>query len=167
MLFIVNFTTQGGPSLESVLRWFSSIPESFMPLVDDGHTAWIHCFWTSNQFHHLCRWFPKVYAKLANRDCAAHCHSLTPSFFDTFSKHLSHTWCKEATEFKFYGKDVGTLRQHIEFSRRFYIVTNNAGKVGRNWELQGILGMFRLRQLRQPALPRLPIFWFSRKIFDC
>ena len=32
-----------------VLHWFYSIPESFMPLVDNGHTAWIHYFWTSNQ----------------------------------------------------------------------------------------------------------------------
>ena len=24
-----------------VLSWCSSIPESFMPLVDDGHTAWL------------------------------------------------------------------------------------------------------------------------------
>ena len=41
----------------------------------------------------------------------------------------------EATEFKFYGNDVWTLRQHIEFLRRFYIVTNNAGQVDRNCEL--------------------------------
>ena len=26
---------------------------------------------------------------------------------------------------------------------------------------------FGLRQLRKPVLPRLPIFWFSGKIFHC
>ena len=36
---------------------------------------------------------------------------------------------------KFYGNDVGTLCQHIEFLRRFYIVTNNAGKIDLNCEL--------------------------------
>ena len=30
---------------------------------------------------------------------------------------------------------MGTLRQHIEFSQRFYIVTNNAGKIDHNYEL--------------------------------
>ena len=60
-----------------------------------------------------------------------------------------------------------TLRQHIEFLRRVYVVTHNAGKVDRNCELLGILVMFGLRQLRQSALLRLPIFWFSRKIFYC
>ena len=69
-----------------VLRWFSSIPASFMPLVDGGHTAWIH---TSNQFHRICRWFPNAYAKLDNRDCAAQRHPLTPSLFDTLVKTLA------------------------------------------------------------------------------
>ena len=43
----------------------------------------------------------------------------------TDRKIVNQTWCFEATEFKFYGYDVGTLRQHIEFSRRFYSVANN------------------------------------------
>ena len=71
MSFIVIFTTQ------CVLLWFSSIPESFIPLVEDGHTAWIHCFWISNQFHRLCRWFPTA---------AAQRHPLTPSLFDILVK---------------------------------------------------------------------------------
>ena len=33
-----------------VLRWFSSIPEPFVSLVDGGHTAWIHCFWALINF---------------------------------------------------------------------------------------------------------------------
>ena len=37
-----------------------------------------------------------------------------------------------------------TLRQHIEFSRHFYIVTNNAGKVDLNCKLFGILVYFWL-----------------------
>ena len=48
-----HFHNVGSTILQIVLRWFSSIPESIMPLADDGHTAWIHYFWTSNQFQHL------------------------------------------------------------------------------------------------------------------
>ena len=158
-----HFHNAGRTIPRIVLRWFSSIPEHFMLLIDDIHTTWIHGFWISNKFHPLCSWYPNAYAKLDNRDCAAQRHSLTPSLFDIFSKNLSHTWCKAATKFKFYGNDVWTLHQHIEFSRHFYIVINNAGKVDRNCELFGILVLFGLRQLRQPAWPRLPIFWFSRK----
>ena len=55
-----HFHKAGRTIPQIVLRWFSSIPEAFMPLVDGGHTAWIHCFWTSNQFHRLFRWFPKL-----------------------------------------------------------------------------------------------------------
>ena len=64
---------------------------------------------------------------------------------------------------------MGTLHQHIEFSGSFYDVVNNADKVDHNYELLGFkfFFVFGLRQLRQPVLPRLPIFWFSRKIFYC
>ena len=118
-----------------ILRWFSSIPASFMPLVDDGHTAWIHCFWNSNQFHRLYRWFPNAYAKLDNRDCAVQPHPLTPSVFDNFVVKTLATFVVKKQQSQIYRNDVGTLRQHIEFSRRFYIVTNNAGKVDLNCEL--------------------------------
>ena len=53
----------------------------------------------------------------------------------------------------------------IEFLGSFYSVANNAGKVDRNYELLEFKSFFGLWQLRQPVLPRLPIFWFSRKIF--
>ena len=33
-----------GPTVETSSVDFVSIPESVMPLVDDGHTAWIHFF---------------------------------------------------------------------------------------------------------------------------
>ena len=56
-------------------------------------------------------------------------------FIYTYLKIVSQTWCFEATEFKFYRNDIGALRQHIEFSRRFYSVANSAGQVDRNWEL--------------------------------
>ena len=36
------------------------------------------------------------------------------------------------------------LRQHIEFSRLFYDVSNNAGKVDRNCELLGFIVIFWL-----------------------
>ena len=49
--------------------------------------------------------------------------------------------------------------------RDVFSIANSAGKVDRNCELQGFLIIFGLRQLRQPALLRLPIFWFLRKIF--
>ena len=90
-----HFHNAGRTIPRIVICWFSSILESFMPLVGDGHTAWIHCFETSNQFHRRWRWFPNAYAKLDNRDCAAQRHPLTPSLFDTFSKNLSHTSCKQ------------------------------------------------------------------------
>ena len=57
--------------------------------------------------------------------------------FDTFSKNVNQTWCLKATEFKFEGDDVGTLRQHVGFSESFYSVANNAGKVDRNYEFLG------------------------------
>ena len=38
----------------------------------------------------------------------------------TDRKIVNQTLCFEATEFKFYGYDVGTLRQHAEFLRRFF-----------------------------------------------
>ena len=60
-----------------------------------------------------------------------------------------------------------TLRQHIEFSGSFYSAANNTGKVDRNYELLGFKSFLGLRKLRQPVLPRLPIIWFSRKIFYC
>ena len=47
----------------------------------------------------------------------------------TDRKIINQTWCFEATEFKFYGNDVGTLRQHTALSRRFNSVANNAGKL--------------------------------------
>ena len=46
----------------------------------------------------------------------------------TDRKNVNQSWCFEATEFKLYGNDVGTLRQHTEFSGRFHNVTNNADK---------------------------------------
>ena len=38
-------------------------------------------------------------------------------------------------QLKFYRNDIGALYQHIEFSRRFYSVANNADKVDHNCEL--------------------------------
>ena len=79
MSFIVIFTTQGRPSLESSSVDFLPFP-NFMPFVADGHTAWIHCFWTSNQFQRLYWWFPKAYlitvAAQLNVTCWRH-HFLT------------------------------------------------------------------------------------------
>ena len=56
-------------------------------------------------------------------------------FIYTDLKNVNQTWCFKATEFKIYRNDIGALRQHIEFSRRFYSVANSAGKVDRNCEL--------------------------------
>ena len=53
----------------------------------------------------------------------------------TDHKNVNQTWCFEATEFKFYRNDIGALRQPIEFSLRFYSVTNSADKVDRKCEL--------------------------------
>ena len=55
--------------------------------------------------------------------------------FYTDLKNVNQTWCFKATEFKIYRNDIWALRQHIEFSRRFYSVANSAGKDDRKWEL--------------------------------
>ena len=58
--------------------------------------------------------------------------NVTRWLFDTLSKYVNQTWCFEATELKFYGNDVETLHQRIEFLQRLYSVANNAGKVDRH-----------------------------------
>ena len=56
-------------------------------------------------------------------------------FIYTYLKIVNQTCCLEVTEFKFYRNDIGVLRQHIEFSQRFYSVANSIGQVDRNCEL--------------------------------
>ena len=58
------------------------------------------------------------------------------------------------------GDDVGTLRQHTEFSGSFYSIANNTDKVDRNHELLRCKSFFWIAATS-------PIFWFSQKIFYC
>ena len=86
-----------------------------MPLVDDGHAVWIHCFWISNQFQRIYLWFPKAYTKFDNTAQL----NVMQTLFDIFNKNVNQTCCFEATEFKFFENDIWTLRQHIRVSTMF------------------------------------------------
>ena len=56
------------------------------------------------------------------------------SFTSTSKSLAKFDVLKQQSSF-FYRNEIGALRQHTEFSRRFYSVANSAGQVDRNWEL--------------------------------
>ena len=145
-----------------ILSWCSSIPESFMSLVDDGQTAWLIVSELLISFKRLYRWFPNACAKPDNRDCAAQRHQLPHHVLTLLAKPLPnvlfwnnkvqilHKWRQDTTSVILSFPNVLTMSQ-ITLVKLIVTVICKIFSLS-----------FGLRQLRQPALPRLRIFPFAR-----